>query len=1094
MAFHWQSKTANTTVGVEDMVLLSKVTESQIVDNLNRRYMADHIYTYIGPVLISVNPYKSLTCFTQKEINIYHGSAAHEHPPHIYALAETMFQNMLIDEESQCVIISGESGAGKTESSKLLMNYISAVSGKGGSAIEETKRIILESNPLLEAFGNAKTLRNNNSSRFGKYFEIRFTRSGQPVGGHISNFLLEKSRIAFVKKGERNFHIFYQLCRGSSEQEKRSYGLSKIDAFNYLRQSQTYDAEGIDDVSDFAEVKTAMSVCGLSQQDQLNLFSIVAGILHLGNIVFVERGNRAEITNDAFLDFPAHLLGIDKSMLKQKLTSRLMTGGSRNSVISVNLNVQQATNTRDAFAKSLYSRIFDWIIDAVNRAIVTKEKAHDTLLSLGVLDIYGFEIFEKNGFEQLCINYVNEKLQQVFIELTLKSEQEEYVKEGIKWTQIEYFNNKIVVDLIEAKRPIGIFAVLDDICVQLHAVTDGVDERFVQKLAQTVGSHPHFSNQSAHFVVKHYAGQVSYDSDGFCEANKDTLFRDLILLAQSSSNSFIRNLYQESVEVTDKKRPTTAAFKIRNQSQELVTTLMKCVPSYIRCIKPNERKRSRDWDSSRVEHQVKYLNLRENINVRRAGFCYRNLFEKFMKRYSILTDQTFKGWRGSASDGVAYIMQYVGIERNQWQAGKTKVFIKHPESLFLLEELRERKYHEIAVKIQRAYRLYKSRKFYLECKQKTLSLFLGKKERKRLSLNRDFSGDYLNILSNPELRFIIGSDEKVLFCDKVTKYDRRWKTQSRELVITANEIIVIATEPIKQGPEKGKLQKVAKRRLEISKIVSVSLSSKCDDFFVIHVANDFDSVFENIFKTELITVIHACYSRLTGQALLLIFVDDIQYSVKKTSWSNATSRRIIFRYDPAVKMPTILSNSTGKTEIGVPTGLAKDSQSSSLGKQILPSRSHVVEKSNLKRHLSSNVSLAVASPPPAYPAPAPPNNATQSFSQSKQLNSGLVKNLANKINDVPVSKSIKTAGVVRSNSSRSISSRSNESTGIVQAAIKSTFSNPSSKVTHISKKSDSLTSINSVSRPAPPPPKPKLGQCKALYDYRGIFGKIFLFI
>ncbi|RKP16670.1 hypothetical protein ROZALSC1DRAFT_17329 [Rozella allomycis CSF55] len=616
---------------LEDMVLLSRINESEINDNLKKRYDDDLIYTYIGPVLIAVNPFKKLSYFTDKEIELYQGSAMHENPPHIYAIADAMFRNMLIDEENQCVIISGESGAGKTESAKLVMNYISAVSGKGGEAVERIKYIILESNPLLESFGNAKTLRNNNSSRFGKYFEILFNRGGMPVGGNISNFLLEKSRVVGLKQGERNFHIFYQMTKGANKFEKENYGMTNPDYFNYLRQSGTYDADGIDDVADYQEVKKAMDICGFSKEEISCIFELVAGILHLGNIDFIEHGNGAVVRDPDTLSFPSYLLGIKENELSKKLLSRIMNSGSkRGSTYDVPMNVQQATSARDALAKALYSRLFDWLVKAVNRAMTRKEKSQN--VNLGVLDIYGFEIFEQNGFEQFCINYVNEKLQQIFIELTLKSEQEEYVKEGIKWTPIEFFNNKIVVDLIEGKRPVGIMGVLDDICATTHAITEGSDVKFVQKMTDVVGSNPHFQGMSTHFMIKHYAGNVTYESEGFSESNRDSLFKDLVLLVQTTSKNFIRDLFPEDINEDSKKRPTTFSFKIRNQANELVKELTKCKPHYIRCIKPNETKRPRDWDSKRVDHQVRYLNLKENIRIRRAGYAYRETFEKFLKR------------------------------------------------------------------------------------------------------------------------------------------------------------------------------------------------------------------------------------------------------------------------------------------------------------------------------------------------------------------------------------------------------------------------------------------------------------------------------
>ncbi|XP_006799838.1 unconventional myosin-If [Neolamprologus brichardi] len=479
--YHWQSQNVKQS-GVDDMVLLSKITEDAIVDNLKKRYMDDYIFTYIGPVLISVNPFKQMPYFTDREIELYQGAAQYENPPHIYALTDNMYRNMMIDGENQCVIISGESGAGKTVAAKYIMGYISKVSG-GGSKVQHVKEIILQ-----------------------------------------SSFFDEETQLEEV------------------------------------------------------------------------------------------------------LAFPAYLLGIDPNRLQDKLTSRKMDSkwGGKSESINVTLNQEQANYTRDALAKALYARLFDYLVESINKAI---QKPYEEF-SIGVLDIYGFEIFQRNGFEQFCINFVNEKLQQIFIELTLKAEQEEYVQEGIKWTPIEYFNNKIVCDLIENKlNPPGIMSVLDDVCATMHAKGEGADGTLLQKLQAAVGTHEHFNSWNSGFVIHHYAGKVSYDINGFCERNRDVLFPDLIELMQSSEFNFIRSLFPENLNTDKKGRPTTASSKIKKQANDLVNTLMKCTPHYIRCIKPNETKRPKDWEESRVRHQVEYLGLRENIRVRRAGFAYRRLFK-----------------------------------------------------------------------------------------------------------------------------------------------------------------------------------------------------------------------------------------------------------------------------------------------------------------------------------------------------------------------------------------------------------------------------------------------------------------------------------
>ncbi|KAH0619790.1 hypothetical protein JD844_014049 [Phrynosoma platyrhinos] len=816
--YHWQSHNVKQS-GVDDMVLLSKISEDSIVENLKKRYMDDYIFTYIGSVLISVNPFKQMPYFGEKEIEMYQGAAQYENPPHIYALADNMYRNMIIDRENQCVIISGESGAGKTVGAKYIMSYISKISG-GGPKVKHVKDIILQSNPLLEAFGNAKT---------GKYFEIQFSPGGEPDGGKISNFLLEKSRVVMRNPGERSFHIFYQLIEGASSEQRSSLGITSMDYYHYLSLSGSY--------------KHAMNVIGIFAEEQALVLQIVAGVLHLGNISFKEVGNYAAVESEEFLAFPAFLLGINQSRLQEKLTSRQMDSkwGGKSESINVTLNVEQACYTRDALAKALHARIFDYLVDSINKAM---EKDHEEY-NIGVLDIYGFEIFQKNGFEQFCINFVNEKLQQIFIELTLKAEQEEYVQEGIRWTPIDYFNNKIVCDLIENKvNPPGIMSILDDVCATMHAVGEGADQTLLQKLQMQIGTHEHFNSWNEGFIIHHYAGKVSYDMDGFCERNRDVLFMDLIELMQSSE------LYK--------------------QANDLVGTLMKCTPHYIRCIKPNETKKPRDWEESRVKHQVEYLGLKENIRVRRAGYAYRRVFKKFLQRYAILTKATWPSWKGDEKQGVLHLLHSVNMDPDQFQLGRTKIFIKAPESLFLLEEMRERKYDGYARAIQKAWRKYVARKKYVQMREEASDLLLNKKERRRNSINRNFVGDYIGMEDRPELRQFLGKREKIDFADTVIKYDRRFKGIKRDLILSPKCVYLIGREKVKQGPDKGLVKEVLKRRIEVEKVLSVSLSTMQDDLFVLH-EQQYDSLLESVFKTEFLSLLSKRYEEKTQRRLPLKF-------------------------------------------------------------------------------------------------------------------------------------------------------------------------------------------------------------------------------
>uniref|UniRef100_A0A8B9K3R2 Osteoclast-stimulating factor 1 n=1 Tax=Astyanax mexicanus TaxID=7994 RepID=A0A8B9K3R2_ASTMX len=766
------------------------------------------------------------------------------------------------------------------------MGYISKVSG-GGPKVQHVKDIILQSNPLLEAFGNAKTVRNNNSSRFGKYFEIQFSRGGEPDGGKISNFLLEKSRVVSQNENERNFHVFYQVIEGSSAQQKEALGIMTPDYYNYLNQSGTYKVDGTNDSKDFQEtmVRIALVFC----ETQLLFFSRVVYLLA----------------------FPAYLLGIDQSRLQEKLTSRKMDSkwGGKSESINVTLNQEQACYTRDALAKALYARLFDYLVEAINKAM---QKPIEEF-SIGVLDIYGFEIFQRNGFEQFCINFVNEKLQQIFIELTLKAEQEEYVQEGIKWTPIEYFNNKIVCDLIENKlNPPGIMSVLDDVCATMHATSDGADDKLLQKLQAAVGTHEHFNSWNSGFVIHHYAGKVSYDINGFCERNRDVLFPDLIELMQSNTMPWIHSSADLSLIENVWNR----------QANELVDTLMKCTPHYIRCIKPNETKRPRDWEESRAKHQVEYLGLKENIRVRRAGFAFRRIFQKFLQRYAILTPETYPYWRGQEQQGVLHLLRSVNMDTDQYQLGRTKVFVKNPESLFLLEEMRERKFDTFARTIQKAWRKYIARRKYEQMREEASDILYNSKERRRNSINRNFVGDYLGMEERPELRQFLAKRERVDFADSVNKYDRRFKSIKRDLILTPKGIYLIGREKIKKGPEKGQIKEVLKRKLDIGSIRSVSLSTRQDDFFVLHEAQ-YDSLLESMFKTEFLSLLCKRFEEQTKSKLPLSFNDRLEFRLKKEGWGGGGTRTLMFQRGQG---DTVQVKPGGKTlTISIGDGMPKTS-------------------------------------------------------------------------------------------------------------------------------------------------------------------------
>eukprot|EP00013_Stygamoeba_regulata_P028858 CAMPEP_0177646796 /NCGR_PEP_ID=MMETSP0447-20121125/9957_1 /TAXON_ID=0 /ORGANISM="Stygamoeba regulata, Strain BSH-02190019" /LENGTH=1048 /DNA_ID=CAMNT_0019149337 /DNA_START=284 /DNA_END=3426 /DNA_ORIENTATION=- len=906
--------------GVDDLVMLPKVEEAALVENLRKRYENDLIYTNIGPVLISVNPFKKLNIFTDEYIEVYKGRFRHELPPHVFALAEETYRAMKGELESQCCIISGESGAGKTEASKLIMQYIAAASGNS-AGVDYVKHVILESNPLLEAFGNAKTLRNNNSSRFGKYFEIQFDRAGDPVGGRITNYLLEKSRVVYQTQGERNFHIFYQLLMGATEAEGQEWQLYEPQHFLYVNQSGCYDVDGMNDTQEFADVRNAMNVMGFTPDQSRDTLRAVACVLHIGNLTFQEdRKGSAQVFDMQVLELVSAMLGVEAMTLQNALTFRIVqTGqaGGRMSTYNVPSNVEQATGARDALAREVYNRMFDYIVMRVNTALQKNQAEY--LAVIGILDIFGFEIFKWNGFEQFCINFVNEKLQQYFIELTLKAEQEEYVKEGIKWEPIKYFNNQIVCDLLEGKMPPGLFSLLDDICYTIHAGNQGVDSKALQKFAGTHSSHLHFRSFDTAFAIKHYAGEVTYEIEGFCEKNKDTLFPDLIQAMQVSTWGFLRSLFPESTDTghTQKKRPTTAGFKIKTSAGELMKALSACQPHYIRCIKPNENKRANDWDDARCKHQCQYLGLLENVRVRRAGFAYRAEFQRFLKRYKKLSPKTWGiwgEWSGDAQQGCHAVMEGLGLDNTKYQMGKSKIFVRHPETLFHMEEQLERFDYECTLRIQNAWKSWKMRKHALEQKALVSDCMRGKKERQRDSVGRAFSSDYINYHDNYGLQEVITKGEELMFADQVLKLNRRCKPERRDLVITNRAIYFVM-----RKKKKNDIVYILSRRTELSAIQGISLSTLADNYLVIHVPSEYDNVFENEKKTEICAVLMENVKNASGRAITPNFTDNIQYTIKTKD-----RRTLSFSKNESAQGKAILKKSGKTLNVSVASGLPRD--------------------------------------------------------------------------------------------------------------------------------------------------------------------------
>ncbi|XP_036833305.1 unconventional myosin-Ih isoform X2 [Oncorhynchus mykiss] len=719
------SLTARDRVGIQDFVLLDAYTsESAVLDNLRKRFNENLIYTYIGTLLVSVNPYKELGIYTKKQMDIYMGVNFFELPPHIYALADNVYRTMLTETNNHFILISGESGAGKTEASKKILQFY-AVSCPSTKLLDNVRDRLLLSNPVLEAFGNAKTLKNDNSSRFGKYMDIQFDHMGGAVGGHILSYLLEKSRVVHQNHGERSFHIFYQLVEGGEEDLLRWLGLERnCQCYSYLVQvgeGECAKVSSVNDKSDWKTVRKALSVIEFSESNIESLFAIIASVLHLGNVTFVaDSQGYATLNNSPEIHWLSKLLGIPAQVIQVGLTHRKIE--ARSEEVLSPFTVDQAVYAKDALAKAIYGRTFTWLVNELNESLANKDSSRKTVI--GLLDIYGFEVFSVNSFEQFCINYCNEKLQQLFIQLTLKSEQEEYEMEGIEWESVPYFNNKIICDLVEAKFK-GIISVLDEECLRPGEATDMT---FLEKLEEKMGGHAHFVThkladqktrktlERGDFRLLHYAGEVTYSVVGFLDKNNDLLYRNIKEVMRQSKNAIVKHCFP-STEPDSKKRPETVATQFKSSLVGLTEILMSKEPWYVRCMKPNEGKKPGLFDDVLVRHQVKYLGLMEHLRVRRAGFAYRRRYEIFLQRYKPLCPDTWPNWKGTAAEGVECLVKHLGYKPDEYKMGRTKIFIRHPRTLFATEDAFEVCKHELATRIQAKYKGYRVKGDYMRQRQ-----------------------------------------------------------------------------------------------------------------------------------------------------------------------------------------------------------------------------------------------------------------------------------------------------------------------------------------------------------------------------------------
>uniref|UniRef100_A0A671MHS7 Myosin-IIIb-like n=1 Tax=Sinocyclocheilus anshuiensis TaxID=1608454 RepID=A0A671MHS7_9TELE len=634
----------------EDLANLSELDEKSLLEVLTGRFTQNLIYTYIGDILVAINPFKYLSIYV-KEVSQYKCHEKKSLPPHIFAVADRAYQSMLghlaTGPKNQCIVISGESGAGKTESTKLLLRHIMELC-KANSQLEQQ---ILQVNPLLEAFGNAQTVMNDNSSRFGKYIQLRFQNSSVK-GAKINEYLLEKSRVVHQDEGEQNFHIFYFMLAGISTEDKEIYGLLDPTRYRYLN-----GRFGKEDMVQawrlkYAEVCNAMDMVGFEEQEKVDMMTILAGILSLGNIAFEMTDSDALKVSEAsrgWLKATAGQFGVQEEDLLKSLTCT--TSVTRGEAIQRLHNQQQAEDARDSIAKVAYGRVFGWIVSKVNELLAPKVDCDVELNEIGILDIFGFENFAVNRFEQLCINLANEQLQYFFNHHIFLMEQKEYKEEGITWETITYKDNKPILDLFLTK-PIGILSLLDE----QSAFPQATDRDFVDKLNSKFKTAPNFEvvrNHTPLFTIVHYAGKVQYNASGFLEKNRDTIPANIRELFINSVTPLLSVLFAATISRTGTLMPRKAKLQVaddnfnstRKQSvgaqfkhslAVLMEKMFAASPHFVRCIKPNRSKQPDQLDSKLVMDQLRYNGLMETIRIRRDGFSWRPKFREFAERVTYM--------------------------------------------------------------------------------------------------------------------------------------------------------------------------------------------------------------------------------------------------------------------------------------------------------------------------------------------------------------------------------------------------------------------------------------------------------------------------
>ncbi|NWW81602.1 MYH9 protein, partial [Climacteris rufus] len=722
---------------VEDMAELTCLNEASVLHNLKERYYSGLIYTYSGLFCVVINPYKNLPIYSEEIVEMYKGKKRHEMPPHIYAITDTAYRSMMQD-----FLYRGESGAGKTENTKKVIQYLAHVASSHKSKKDqgELERQLLQANPILEAFGNAKTVKNDNSSRFGKFIRINFDVNGYIVGANIETYLLEKSRAIRQAKEERTFHIFYYLLSGAGEHLKNDLLLEPYNKYRFLSNGHV-TIPGQQDKDMFQETMEAMKIMGIPDEEQIGLLKVISGVLQLGNIVFKKERNtdQASMPDNTAAQKVSHLLGINVTdFTRGILTPRIKVGRD---YVQKAQTKEQADFAIEALAKATYERMFRWLVMRINKALDKTKRQGASFI--GILDIAGFEIFELNSFEQLCINYTNEKLQQLFNHTMFILEQEEYQREGIEWNFIDFgLDLQPCIDLIEKPAgPPGILALLDEECWFPKAT----DKSFVEKVVQEQGTHPKFQKpkqlkDKADFCIIHYAGKVDYKADEWLMKNMDPLNDNIATLLHQSSDKFVSELWKDVDRIvgldqvagmSDTALP--GAFKTRKgmfrtvgqlykeQLAKLMATLRNTNPNFVRCIIPNHEKKAGKLDPHLVLDQLRCNGVLEGIRICRQGFPNRVVFQEFRQRYEILTPNAIPKGFMDGKQACVLMIKALELDSNLYRIGQSKVFFR-AGVLAHLEEERDLKITDVIIGFQACCRGYLARKAFAKRQQQLTAM------------------------------------------------------------------------------------------------------------------------------------------------------------------------------------------------------------------------------------------------------------------------------------------------------------------------------------------------------------------------------------